>query len=56
MSSVAASDVLIQYLCREKLYGALVAECNKLRQKRGDDANILFWRSFALGFQVDETT
>jgi hypothetical protein len=48
----AAADVLIQYLCREKLYGALFTECNKLRQKRGDDANVLFWRSFALGFQA----
>mmetsp|Transcript_27274 Transcript_27274/g.32234 ORF Transcript_27274/g.32234 Transcript_27274/m.32234 type:complete len:1320 (+) Transcript_27274:65-4024(+) len=48
---MASSDVLIQFLCREKLFGALFAECNKLRQKRGDDPFVLFWRSFALGFQ-----
>lgn len=42
----------IQHLCREGLYGTLSAECNRLRQRRGDDAALLLWRGCALGFQV----
>jgi hypothetical protein len=44
--------VHIGYLCRERMYGTLLAECNKLRTKRGDDPAIVFWRGFALGFQA----
>jgi hypothetical protein len=45
----------IQHLLREGLYGTLSAECNRLRQRRGDDAALLLWRGCALGFQVRAT-
>jgi len=44
----------IQHLLREGLYGTLSAECNRLRQRRGDDAALLLWRGCALGLQVRE--
>ena len=55
-TALDAATVQIGYLCRERLHGTLLAECNKLRTKRGDDPGILFWRGFALGFQVRPLT
>ena len=44
--------IYLSYLCREQLFGTLVAEANKVRSKRGDDPALIFWRALGYGYVV----